>query len=322
MINIDSVKNSLENINISNLVFDPSILFINEELLTDLEQSETFIQSLIKFMNIIDEYNLKLYWSHDLQQIFYQKFYHIIVNYRPQIHASFYQKLFPNLILIETEGYNQCNIIPNIAFCNELSECYLCFQILVHFLIHKKSFIGYFLSIFQNREDFIFRCIDCKDDLAIKPFLIKEERDVLNFLLNYFLLINFPLEDDEIDAKDQKIKSIINLELFVKNNYCEIKRHYEFTGDFWNSKFLYTEDYAFRIKLVEVICTILLNPDTTLFRKHKLKNKYIEINGTRNPIKQYDIFQEYRLFGVDITPRLLVTFFQNKIIFYKIIDRH
>jgi len=322
MINIETIKVSLENTYISNIVFDPSILFINEDVLTDPEQNETIIQCLIKFMNIIDKYNLNLYWSHDLQQIFYEKFYHIIANYRPQILNSFFQKLFPKLILIKTEGYNQCDIIPNIVFCNGLSDCYSCFQVLVHFLIHKKSFIGYFLSIFQNREDYVFSCIDCEEGLAINPFLIKEERDVYNFLLNYFVIINFPLKDDEINVKEQKIQLIINLELFVRNNFKEIKRQYEFTEEFWNSEFLYTEDYTFRTKTIEVILTILLNPDKNLFRKHKLKNQYIEINGTRNPIKQYDIFQEYRLCGVDITPRLLVTFFQNKIIFCKIINRH
>lgn len=322
MINIKNIKNSLENCVITNLIFDPSILFISEKFLTDDEQCDVFIENLINLMNIINEYNLNLYWSHELQQIFYQKFYHIIVNYRPQILASFYQKLFPKLILIRTEGYNQCNIIPNIVFCNELSDCYLSFQILVHFLIHNKSYIGYFLSIFQTREDYVFSCIDCEECLAIKPFLIKEEKDVYNFLLNYCLIEEFPLKDDETIVKDQKIKTIINLELFVKNNFNEIKRDYEFSEEFWNSEFLYTEDYAFRRKIIEVVCTILLNPDTNLFRKHKLENQYIEINGTKNSIKQYDIFQEYRLCGVDITPRLLVSFFQDKIFFYKIINRH
>ncbi len=206
MINLETIKYSLLSINISNIIFDPSILFIKETVLTDPEQSELIISNLIKFMNIIDEYNLNLYWNDDLQQEFYQNYYATIKKYRPQIHSSFFQKLFPKLIPLNTEGYNECNILSNFEFCDELSDCYSCFQKLVHFLIHHKSLIGYFISILQNREDFIFCCKDCEGDLMLKPHLIKEERDVFNFLFNFLLINNFPLKDEEINVKDQKIK--------------------------------------------------------------------------------------------------------------------
>ena len=107
MINTKKIKKSLENTIITNLIFDPSILFICESYLANNEQIEPIIENLIDFMNIVNDYNLKLYWNHDLQQLFYQKFNNLIVNYRPQILTSFYQKLFPNLLLIKTEGYNQ-----------------------------------------------------------------------------------------------------------------------------------------------------------------------------------------------------------------------
>ncbi len=95
MINLETIKYSLLSINISNIIFDPSILFIKETVLTDPEQNELIISNLIKFMNIIDEYNLNLYWNDDLQQEFYQNYYATIKKYRPQIHSSFFQKLFP-----------------------------------------------------------------------------------------------------------------------------------------------------------------------------------------------------------------------------------
>ncbi|TFG25573.1 MAG: hypothetical protein EU529_00750 [Promethearchaeota archaeon] len=322
MINLENIKESLKNTEFTNLIFDPAILFISDNVLTELEQAESVIINLIEFMNIIDEYNLFLYWNNELQQEFYQNYYNNILNYRPQIHTSFLQKLFPKLISINTEEYNECNIITDFRFCADLSDCYLCFQKLAHFLIHNKSLIGYFLSVLQNREDYIFRCRNCKDSKELKPLIIKEENDVFNFLFNFLLKKDFPLKDDEIDVKDQKIRSIIDLEIFIKNNFNEIEREYDFSENFWNSEFLYEEDDSLRIKLFEVICSIILNPESKSFRKHKIKNQYIKINGRKNPIQQYDISQEDRLGGADITPRLLVTFFKNKIIFIKIINRH
>ncbi len=322
MVNSETIKYSLSGIDISNLIFDPSILFINTDDITDLEQREKLVINLINFMNLIDEYNLNLYWNADLQQDFYQYYYHFIIGYRPQILTSFFQKLFPKLNLIKTEGYNQCVIIPNLEFCEDLSSCYSSFQKLAHFLIHNKSFIGYFLGIFQDRDNYSFSCKDCGDNLSLNPFLIKDERDVYNFLFNFLLVYFFPLKDDELAIKDQKIKLILNLCIFIGNNFEEIEKEYEFNGDFWASEFLYCEDILFKTKTIEVICHIILNPNTALFRKHKLNHEYIVINGRRNSIIQFDIFQEYRLSGIDITPRLLVTFFQNKIIFHKILDRH
>ena len=93
MINSETIKISLMGTDISNIIFDPSILFIKDTVLTDPEQSEVIVGNLIKFMNIVDEYNLILYWNDDLQQEFYQNYYNNIINYRPQILTSFFQKL-------------------------------------------------------------------------------------------------------------------------------------------------------------------------------------------------------------------------------------
>lgn len=141
-------------------------------------------------------------------------------------------------------------------------------------------------------------------------------------LISANILEVYPSKEDSFERKTKIYQFLININVFLKKTRGIFNQQYEILDDFWNSDFIYTDDKEFRLRVFDVISDILINPGGNIHRRHNLQHREIMINDKKNTIVQYDVFQEYRLKGVDITPRLLVAFHESKVFFYKIENRH
>jgi hypothetical protein len=192
------------------------------------------------------------------------------------------------------------------SYINQCAKCEFCKDI-PHDLLTSRNF-G--IEMKKGTNDFFSNKYD--DWIA---WLVKR-------LLSAKFLDVFPNKQDNPERKTKIFQFLINIYVFIQNQVSRIDQEYEILKDFWDSDFIYTNDHDFRVKVIEVMSNILLDPDKSFYRKHKLHHQQIRIEGKNKDLFQYDIFQEYRLDGVDITPRLIVAFHEQKVFFYKIINRH
>ncbi len=175
-----------------------------------------------------------------------------------------------------------------------------------------------------------------------------------NDFIKYFPLLNiYPLEADINDIKEKKL--ILILEFFIlKNNnnldlskmmrrlnqsinnnnqinqiknfkirflYDLIKRYIIFLPEFWESEILYYNDTKLKLKIIEVLVNLLINPESVQNRRHKL-NETIQIYENKRYLEQIDVFQSYRFQDRTIFPRIRFIFYKNQLILKDIINRH
>jgi len=193
-------------------------------------------------------------------------------------------------------------------------------------------------------NSFINQCSNCKrckkettDLLTCEEYGTRKNDDSEDYFTGYYsdiiywfcqniatlkLLDAYPLENEELIKKVRKLRFILNLKVFLKKEGHVVNQEFAILDDFWSSEFLYVEDLKFKSQIIEVMSDIIKTPEKNIHRRHNINKQNIEIEGHKRTIVQYDVFQEYRLNGVDVTPRLLVAFYDRKIYFYKIINRH
>ena len=192
------------------------------------------------------------------------------------------------------------------SFINQCSNCERCKKENIDLLTSEK----YGTRKKDNFEDYFTRFYS----------------DIINWfsqnIASLELLDAYPSENDELIKKVRKLRFILNLKVFLKMRGQIVNQEFVILDDFWNSEFLYAKDLKYKSQLIEVMSDIIIKPENDIHRMHNIRNQNIEIEGHKRTIVQYDVFQEYRLNGLDITPRLLVAFYERKIYFYKIINRH
>ena len=191
------------------------------------------------------------------------------------------------------------------------------------------KFNAFIRGCIENKD---IECV-CKSMPNILPiYLINQSKLLKNNLLSpfenpedvlqQFPLINFfPLIEDELNEQIRKLRFILEVNFFRRNRNFP-QQPYRILNDFWNSGLLYDCDNLMKTRIIKVMTDLIESPASLRNKREKLNYETLRIGDIDKSLEQCYIFQDYRLKGRDITPRLRFTIHDNEINFLDIIDRH
>ncbi len=243
--------------------------------------------------------------------------------------------------------------IFNIIEGKYMIECNIDFECEQEQIYENKSIPP---DIEKEFNDFLDGCIKsrnpsciCEDFSLNVPVFITEKTILKNnkkfvpfknpndLKRNFPILAFYPSLDDDDKIKEKKIKFLIEIHLIKKGiNIVDLidskdenediddplNSKLQIMDEFWESDLIVIDNQKYKEKLIETISELVADPISMKNRMHKLNHEFVEINGKKKKLDQVDIFQEFRIDGYDIYPRLLFSIIKGKIYFYKIINRH
>lgn len=254
-------------------VFHPNILFCNK-MEWDIEDfQDEFVQNLISHLDIIEEFDIKIAWSDEFYNLFWQKAPWIEDCYFKNYMIDYVFNRIENHMEIYTSPPDDPCSISQPFFLNNLNESKISFLILLHRLLFRDENVKIVVrKNTYNEIDKIEVYCDCISTNNRDNFiLIKNEKCWFNSL-NY--LDKWPVSMNNWDKKFKQALSIYKKQKFPTKKYLIPIDNVEFTSNF-KEKIIVVNNNSKKRTILKNIIKILILTHQEAGRDHSLREEKI-----------------------------------------------
>jgi len=171
-----------------NTVFEPSMLFIPEDMWNDEALQDAFLDHLLNNLERIRDYGItRIYWDDYCQELLWDS---------PQVPPWRQDKDWNNQLVpiiyrifnqlqepIEIENSEPCSVIPSLNLIPTKNDVFDYFLMMMQQLVIKEESVYLCLGILNNEHQSIrFHTGEGENEKAIVPILIRQASDWLNHL--------------------------------------------------------------------------------------------------------------------------------------------
>lgn len=215
-----------------NTVLDPSILFISNEDWKIEEVRDEFLEHCYDILGKIDEKNIKIYWSENLDYYLLESPqippWRFEKDWGNQITPILYRLLNSNIESLEfKKEWDVCKVNPSLKHSYNKEEIHNCFLKLMHEIIDRNEQIYLCLSKDNIEEQYSFKC-DCHPN-ELKPSIVRNNSEWIKYINveeEYW-----PINKDDFLKFEQALE-IVRLLKYPKKSF---RYKYKFSNTFKKS---------------------------------------------------------------------------------------